>query len=94
MSSQTNDFKYESMQDCESIGNYLSSLCEGFSSKKIVLQSDSEEFTVAPHGLLKFEIKAKKKSDRVKLKLEISWRNGAAEEEGSGKLVIASQDND
>jgi amphi-Trp domain-containing protein len=83
----TNEFKFDSMQDCQSIGAYLQSLCEGFSQRQLVLRSEQNEFIVKPHGLLKFEIKAKKKSDRVRVKIEISWKDGD-EIDSSDSLVI------
>jgi amphi-Trp domain-containing protein len=91
MSIETNDFKFESMQDTVSIGQYLNSLCEGFSRQHLVLRSEENTFVVKPYGLLKFEIKARKKSDRVKLKLEISWKDGIEEEDESSQLVISSK---
>lgn len=91
MLAETSDFKFESMQDTGSIGQYLNSLCEGFSKQHLVLSSEENKFIVKPHGLLKFEIKARKKSDRVKLKLEISWKDGIEEEAGNTQLVISSK---
>ena len=84
---QTNEFKFDSMQDCQSIGAYLQSLCEGFTQKQLVLRSEHNEFIVKPNGLLKFEIKAKKKSDRVRVKIEIAWKDGE-DIDSSDSLVI------
>lgn len=90
MKVETADFKFESMQDTESICQYLTSLCEGFSRQQLILRSEETTFNVRPHGLLKFEIKARKKSDRVKLKFEISWKDGVENNEDIGRLVISS----
>ncbi len=91
MINQTDEFKHESLQDCQSIVEYLNSLCDGFERKHLVLRSENNEVIVKPHGLLKFEIKARKRSDRVKLSLKISWNDGMEEDEGSNQLVIQSE---
>ncbi len=82
------EFKFESVQDCQSICSYLQALCEGFSKKHLELRSDRDAFAVTPAGMLKFTLKAKKKRDRVKLKIELSWKNGLEETGAVEDLVI------
>jgi len=76
MSSIDDEFKHESLQDSESIVGYLYALAEGFSSGKIIFGSKAKTLIFHPHGLLKMEVKAKKRSDRVRLSIKFSWKDG------------------
>ena len=67
-------FEYDSVQDMKSIQHFLQTLTEGFENGKIVLSSENEEVVLRPQNLLKFGIKAKKKGDKVKLSLKMSWK--------------------
>lgn len=67
-------FEYDSMQDVQSIQKFLQTLNEGFKNGKIVLSSDKEKVVLRPQHLLKFAIKAKKKGNKCKLSLKMSWK--------------------
>ena len=66
--------EYDSMQDTQSIQQFLHSLTEGFEKGKIVLRSENEEVVLRPQHLLKFTIKAKKKGEKCKLSVKMSWK--------------------
>lgn len=88
MSSQREEFKHESLQDPHSIVRYLNALADGISKGQLTLGTEAEQFAVRPEGLLKLEIKAKRKSDRVKIEMEIAWTEREIAAPGSGNLVI------
>jgi amphi-Trp domain-containing protein len=67
-------FEYASMQDVQSIRKFLQTLNQGFENGKIVLSSDKDEVVLRPQYLLKFAIKAKKKGNKCKLSLKMSWK--------------------
>lgn len=67
-------FEYDSVQDTESIIQFLQSLKSGFENGRIVLRSDQEELVLHPEKLLNFAIKARKKGDLCKLSLKLSWK--------------------
>ena len=71
-------FEHESYQDTDTIKKYLVSLLNGFESKKIVLNSEKEHIVLDVNSLIKFKVLAKKKGDRNKLGITISWRDGNA----------------
>jgi amphi-Trp domain-containing protein len=54
-------FEFDSFQDSCSIKTFLESLVDGFENGKIVLSSETEEITLHPSALLRFNVKAKKK---------------------------------
>lgn len=83
-------FEFESIQDTETIRDYLQSLIDGLGTGKIVLSSDGNELELNPGSLLKFEVKAKKKGDITKLALRISWRHAEAQEIHNDEMTITT----
>ncbi len=68
-------FSYESLQDAKSIARYLQALIEGFEKGTITLQSDQGQLVLYPNEMLTLAIRAKKKNEKTKLTLKISWRD-------------------
>ncbi len=69
-------FEYASYQDLETIQKFLESLNQGFAKERIVLSSGDDTIELAPKNLLKFTVRAKKKEDKTKLSIKISWKEG------------------
>jgi amphi-Trp domain-containing protein len=85
---QEREFQHESLQDRESILIYLKALAEGFSSGLITFTDKDGEISLAPGGLVNFEVRANRKRDRVVLSLKLSWKDTAHEEAGPVRLTI------
>ena len=68
-------FTHESLQDAKSIAKYLQSLIRGFETGNIALKSDEGALTLHPKEMINFNVRAKKKDDKTKLTLKISWRD-------------------
>jgi amphi-Trp domain-containing protein len=68
-------FVFDSLQDCESIKNFLESLIEGFEKHSIELSTNGDEIRLEPRGLLNFTVKAKKKGTENKLSIKVSWKD-------------------
>lgn len=83
--SQEEKFFFESLQDPDSIKDYLASLIEGIESGRIVLATNGDEMTLNTPDLLKFTLKAKRKSETSKLSIKLSWKD-------EQKAVIKSED--
>ena len=88
MPSANEDFKYESLQDRNSIAKYLDALKDGFSSGKLILGSKEKQIVFEPSGLLKLEVKAKRKGDKVKISLKCGWREMSMTKEQKGESLI------
>jgi amphi-Trp domain-containing protein len=73
---QYGSFEYESYQDLETIQNLLASLNQGFAKERIVLSSGDDTVELEPKNLLKLSVRAKKKEDKTKLSIKISWKEG------------------
>jgi len=67
-------FSYESLQDAGTIAKYLQTLIEGFEKGNIVLKSNEEELMLHPKDMIMFTVHAKKKNEKTKLTLKMSWK--------------------
>jgi amphi-Trp domain-containing protein len=67
-------FSYESLQDVGTIVKYLQSLIDGFEKGSITLKSDEGALTLHPKEMINFGVRAKKKNEKTKLTLKISWK--------------------
>lgn len=75
MSDIDDEFRYESLQDTDSIVKYLNAISKGIECGCLLLESKQKKIIFKPHGLLKLDIKAKQKERKVKLDIKISWSN-------------------
>ncbi len=71
---QTDEFYYESVQDAETIKEFLQSLLDGMEKGRIFLSSNGNDISLKPANLLKFSVKAKNKGDTSKMNIKISWK--------------------
>ena len=69
-------FEYESYQDLDTIQKFLESLNQGFAKERIIFSSGDDTIELEPKNLLKFSVSAKKKEDKTKLSIKISWKEG------------------
>jgi amphi-Trp domain-containing protein len=89
MSRGKREFAYESLQDRSSIVKYLRALADGFERGELSFSDKSGEVTLEPKGLIGFEVRASKKSDRTRLTVNFRWKNGEdATESETGPLFI------
>lgn len=85
-------FEHESLQDRDSILRYLHAIGEAIQQGKVSLASNSTKFVLETPPLLKFDVRARQKSDSAQIVLKISWKKP---KKGSGlhvePLVIESE---
>lgn len=83
-------FVFDSLQDSETIRDFLSSLTDGFEKGSIVLSTNGDEIVLAPAGMLNFMVKAKKKGNENKLSIKISWKDAVGSSSGEpGSLKVS-----
>jgi len=87
--SANEQFEYDSLQDNQTIIRYLQALIEGFEKGKIMFNSDDEKVELYPNNLLQFNVKVRKKDDKSKLSMKISWKD-LKKREGKDKILITS----
>ncbi|WP_320172359.1 amphi-Trp domain-containing protein [Maridesulfovibrio sp.] len=83
-------FVFDSLQDAETIRQFLSALVDGFESGNINLSTNGDEIELQPKGLLNFSVKAKKKSDMNKITIKISWKESGEWDNPMGKTLNVS----
>lgn len=69
----TDEFKHESLQDLRSIGQYLKAITEGLEAGRVDLSDDNGQLALFPNGLLTLELRAKRRGNRAKLRVELTW---------------------
>src|SRR6478672_7451377 len=88
------EFHFESLQDGQSIGQYLGALADGFRSGRLEFRTGERTIELEPRGLLKFELEADQKGDRVKMVLKFAWKRTDAGRPAEPRLVIAPGEAD
>jgi amphi-Trp domain-containing protein len=68
-------FDYEVMQDSEAVRNLLLALIDGIEKGAMVLTSGNDTLELSPEKLVKFSLKARKKTDSSKLTIKIAWKH-------------------
>ena len=72
-------FEHESIQDKLSIQQFFSTLVDGIEKGRIVLSAEKNQALLTPAELMRFSIKAKKKSGKSKLSIKLTWKDSAIE---------------
>lgn len=80
-------FVFDSLQDSESIRQFLTALVEGFDAGKINLSTNGDEIELHPKGLLNFSVKAKRKSGANKIAIKIAWKDSGQGEDPAVKTI-------
>ncbi len=83
-------FIFDSLQDSESIRQFLAALVEGFDTGKINLSTNGDEIELHPKGLLNFSVKAKRKSGTNKITIKIAWKDSDQGEDLTNKTINIS----
>lgn len=84
-------FVHESLQDLKSIRSFFDALITSVEKKRLVLSSEGQEMVMEMEGLLKFSLRAKKKSGENKLAIKISWTDTPeAQADQSASVSISS----
>ena len=77
--SKVERFEHESIQDKLSIQQFFSTLVDGIEKGRIVLSAEKDQALLTPAELMRFSIKAKKKSGKSKLTIKLTWKDSAIE---------------
>ena len=88
MSSTTGDFSHESLQDAESIVEYIEALAQGFASGRLLFSSGKKEIQLRPSGLLELSVRAKRKDGTTRISVEVSWKEPRTRKRKSPPLKI------
>ena len=86
------EFKHESLQDRVSIARYLQALQEGLEKGHLELVSDEKTVVLDPDGLVELEVRAKRKGNRRKLSIKLSWRDDDPKTDNGGDTLEIKAD--
>jgi amphi-Trp domain-containing protein len=85
------EFKHESLQDSESIADYLRALLTAIEAGHLELTDDDGQLVLHPSGLLGLELRARRRGSQARLVLELSWTEHVGKSAG---LRIHSEGSD
>ena len=77
--SELERFEHESIQDKHSIQQFFNTLVDGIEKGRIILSAEKDQTLLTPAELMRFSIKAKKKSGKSKLTIKLTWKDSAIE---------------
>jgi amphi-Trp domain-containing protein len=72
-------FDHESIQDRQSIRQYLNTLIEGIEKGSIIFISEKDTVQLTPAEMIRLSIKTKKKSGKSKLTVKLAWSDSTVE---------------
>ena len=81
------NFQHESIEDRDSIIQYLETLCDGFRKGSIEFSSGRETIVLKPSNLVHVEIKVKNEQQKSKLSLKVSWKGQTPSKKDKGLLI-------
>lgn len=68
-------FFHESFLDTANVHTFMQSLIDGIGKQRVVLSTEDDEMVLNPKGLLKVTVKAKKKNEKNRINLKITWED-------------------
>jgi amphi-Trp domain-containing protein len=74
---ETERFEHESIQDKHSIQQFFLTLVDGIENGRVTLSAEKDQALLTPAELIRFSIKAKKKTGKSKLTLKLTWKDSA-----------------
>jgi amphi-Trp domain-containing protein len=89
--SNDGSFRYESLQDTESIIEYLDVLRQGFASGKLRVAVRDKEMVLEPKGLIEFHLEVKRKDERQRLSMKFTWKDEGFATPEDEPLILESE---
>lgn len=83
-------FKYDSVQDRETLVAYLEHLTQAFAKGDMEIVQDDRVLRLRPGGLIDFTLEAKAGGEERKLALKFRWRESPVPEATKAPLVLRS----
>lgn len=80
-------FEHESLEDQESIIKYLETIIDGFKSGKLTFGNNKKSVDLSPQGLLKLKINVSSNEKKVKLGLNMEWKE-KVDKDNCGDLIV------
>lgn len=91
MVSRKRVFEHDSLEDVQSLVQYLRAVVEGFEQGKLKVSGGDEQIELEPNGLVRFEVRASQRDDRARFSLRFTWKPNRNEGLSEDKLRIGSE---
>lgn len=91
MAKKSEYFEHESLQDRESLVNYLKALTKAIEKGEIILSDDEITQIIQTESMATMMIKARKTKKQQQLKLQFCWANDPDDEGDDTPLFIRAQ---
>lgn len=91
MTTRKRVFEHDSLEDVESLVQYLKAVVNGFEEGKLRVTGGNESIELEPNGLVRFEVRASQKEERARLSLRFTWKPRRPEDPGEDKLRIGAE---
>ena len=82
------EFDHESLQSKRSIIAYLAALQEGFENGTLVISDPEDRIELKPNGLVRLEVQAAQRRDRVRLVLRFEWKANGKDSSRAWPLTV------
>lgn len=70
-------FEHESIQDKRQVQQFFIALVDGIAKGRFILQKDNDQAELILSELIRFSIKAKKKTGKSKMTITLAWKDSA-----------------
>jgi amphi-Trp domain-containing protein len=68
---------HDAMQEPALVARYLRAIADGLEARRLLLRSGEREVELRPAGLCTFELRSTTERQRVKLQVQLAWRESA-----------------
>lgn len=68
-------FDYDGLQEADAVKGFLQALIDGLERGTMIVKSGEDKLELSPQKLVKFTLKARKKSDSSKVTIKIGWKH-------------------
>ncbi len=81
-------FRHESLQDADTIQQYLKALTKGVARGKLTFSDEDGEIVLQPQGLLNLKLTASKEDGRNRVTLRITWHDREPKKKAKKSLKV------
>lgn len=93
MAKNTDYFEHESLQDKESIINYLNALADGIKKGEVIFSDEEERLEIQPEKIGQFRVRASQTKKTQEIRLKLSWSNKKQSDLDDTPLFIQAKKN-
>lgn len=87
-------FEHESIQDGQSIAEYLRALTKGIAKGTLKLSDEETDLVLHPSGLINLEIRASRKKGRERIDLRLTWKPSETGDQGPLRIESKAVSSD